>query len=91
MEYKNIPGVPDFCCMTLGEKSAQYCVLIPVINEGERIRAELIRGRQAGISSVADIIICDGDSTDSSVEEAELRSLEVNTLLIKEGPGKQGA
>lgn len=91
MEYKNIPGVPDFCCATLEKKCVPYCVLIPVINEGERIRAELLRGKQAGISSVADIIICDGGSTDGSVEEAELRSLQVNTLLIKKGSGKQGA
>lgn len=91
MEYKNIPGVPDFDCMTLEKKSVQYCVLIPVINEGERIRAELIRGRQADISSVADLIICDGGSTDGSVEKAGLRALQVNTLLIKKGPGKQGA
>lgn len=33
MEYRNIPGVPDFCCTMLEEKSAQYCILIPVINE----------------------------------------------------------
>lgn len=91
MEYRNIPGVPDFCCTTLWEKSAQYCVLIPVINEGERILAELLRGKQAGTSSAADIVICDGGSTDDSMEEAELRSLQVNTLLIKKGPGRQGA
>lgn len=91
MEYKNIPGVPDFDCMELEKKSAQYCVLIPVINEGARIREELLRGQKAGIWSVVDIVICDGGSTDGSVEEEALRALQVNTLLIKKGCGKQGA
>lgn len=40
---------------------------------------------------MTDIVICDGGSTDGSVEEAGLRSLQVNTLLIKKGPGRQGA
>ena len=44
MEHKDIAGVPDFVSVELSEKSAKYCVLIPVINEGERLRAELLRG-----------------------------------------------
>lgn len=91
MEYKNIPGVPDFRSTVLEEKSSRYCVLIPVINEGIRIRDELLRGQKAKIPSQVDIIICDGGSVDGSMEENHLRMLQVNALLTKEGAGKQGA
>ena len=66
-------------------KTSRYCVLIPIINENGRIKAQLRRAQNIG----ADIIICDGGSTDGSTESLE--SLGVNTLLTKTGPGKQGA
>jgi len=91
MLYTNIDGVPDFECQELKNKLTQYCICIPIINEGKRIRKELERAKQYGIDKIADIIICDGDSTDGSTNEEELRNLGVNTLLIKKGPGKQGA
>ncbi len=89
VEYK--PGVPAHKCREFVPKSKDYAVLIPVINEGERIIRELNRANAAGISNIADIVICDGDSTDGSTEENRLRELKVNTLLIKIGTGKQGA
>ena len=91
MEHKDLAGVPDFVSVELSEKSAKYCVLIPVINEGERIRAELLRGCSAGICDDADVVICDGGSTDGSVAAEALQKLHVNTLLVKTGAGKQGA
>ena len=36
-------------------------------------------------------MICDGGSTDGSLEERKLRKLSVNTLLVKKDKGKQGA
>ncbi len=38
-----------------------------------------------------DIVICDGGSTDFSLEEEQLKYLGVNTLLVKKDIGKQGA
>ena len=73
-------GVPQFECEEFCEKRFDYVVLIPVINEGERILHELSRAKEAGVSSVADIVICDGDSTDGSTEHERLKSLDVNTL-----------
>ncbi|MEG1569235.1 MAG: glycosyltransferase family 2 protein, partial [Oscillospiraceae bacterium] len=67
MIYKNIKGVPDFCADEFTGKSSDYCVLIPIINEGERIIAELARAKTAGINKHADIILCDGGSTDGSM------------------------
>ena len=91
MTVKDIPGVPAYECAEYAPKASRYCVLIPIINEGERIRRELRRAQAAGVSKLADLVICDGGSTDGCTEEKTLRALGVNTLLTKTGPGKQGA
>jgi len=91
MIYDKQNGVPKFECNEYSERKSDYAVLIPIINEGERIIHELQRAQSAGIDKVADIIICDGNSKDGCTEESRLRSLGVNTLLIKLGEGKQGA
>ena len=89
--YNGREGVPAFMCREYQEKQCRYCVLIPVINEGERIGALLRRADTAKIWEKADIDICDGGSVDGSMESGKLKPLHVNTLLIKEGKGKQGA
>ena len=80
-----------FECMEYGPKSKDYVVLIPIINEGDRIHKELQRAKDNNVSSYADIVICDGGSTDGCTDEAILKSLDVNTLLVKKDVGKQGA
>ena len=72
-------------------RRSDYCLLIPVINEGARILTELGRAQKAGVDRAADIILCDGGSTDGSMEPQGLERRGVNTLLTKKGPGKQGA
>ena len=89
--YKNLHGVPDFECEEYAPKKTKYCVLIPIINEGERIKKELERAKFANIAQAADIIICDGGSADGCTNREILESLGVNSLLIKTGAGKQGA
>lgn len=84
-------GVPEYSCSEYAPKQKKYVVLIPIINEGERIARELARAKEHAVPSVADIVICDGGSTDGSTEESALKSFDVNTLLVKLGPGKQGA
>ena len=91
MIYDNIPGVPRFQCEDFRPKSTRYCILIPIINEGTRIHSELRTAQQHGIDFLADIIICDGGSTDGSTSSDILQSLGVNTLLTKQDAGKQGA
>lgn len=85
------PGVPKYEYFEYAEKAKDYVVLIPIINEGDRITKELIRAKEHHISDYADIVICDGGSTDGCTNEDSLRSLDVNTLLIKRDEGKQGA
>lgn len=91
MKFENIEGVPNFIAKEFHLKKHRYCLCIPIINEGERIRKELERAKKSKIDSYVDIIICDADSTDGCTEDELLKSLNVNTLLIKKDKGKQGA
>lgn len=91
MIYEKQSGVPRFECKEFQGKNKDYVVLIPIINEGERIKKELERAYTAHISDYADIVICDGGSTDGSTESEQLIPLKVNTLLVKQDIGKQGA
>ena len=72
-------------------RSSDYCLLIPVINEGARILTELGRAQKAGVDKMADIILCDGGSTDGSMKPDTLQLYGVNTLLVKTSAGRQGA
>lgn len=91
MKYEKKSGVPAYESFEFSPKQKDYCVLIPIINEGQRIIHELERAKSANISQYADIVICDGGSTDGCTEEERLKQLEVNTLLVKHDSGKQGA
>ena len=91
MLYRKQEGVPEFECFEYNGRTSDYCVLIPIINEGERIHKELKRACEHGVQDHADIVICDGGSSDGCTDEEILRSLKVNTLLIKKDTGKQGA
>ncbi len=68
-----------------------WCVVIPVINEGERIKNLLCRMAVLKIDAIADIIIIDGGSIDGSLGLESLRQNSVRALLIKTGPGRLSA
>ncbi|MBJ2289905.1 glycosyltransferase family 2 protein [Pseudomonas sp. MF5691] len=68
-----------------------WCVVIPVINEGERIKNLLARMAAINIVGIADIIIVDGGSTDGSLELQALQQVGVRGLLVKTAPGKLSA
>ena len=68
-----------------------WCVVIPVINEGARIKSLLSRMSDLNISGLADIIIADGGSTDGSLGLEALQQKGVRGLLVKTGPGKLSA
>lgn len=91
MIYEKQSGVPCFECTELKEKQRAYVILIPVINEGTRIIKELKQACSHQVSAIADIVICDGGSTDGCTEITRLRKLGVNTLLVKRDVGKQSA
>ena len=81
--------VPAFRATLWRGRRFAYCVVIPVINEGERLAQLLARMQALGIDARADIIIVDGGSTDGSVEPSKLPS--VQGILVKSGPGKLSA
>lgn len=91
MIYDGIKGVPKFKVQEHSIKKTRYCVCIPIINEGQRIISELERAQAAGIDKLADLVLCDGGSSDGSTEPSRLKQLGVNTLLIKQDVGKQSA
>lgn len=91
MIYEKQKGVPKFECKEYAVKTKEYAILIPIINEGDRIHKELYRAKKHNISDFADIVICDGGSTDGCTDENKLRMLDVNALLVKQDEGKQGA
>jgi dolichol-phosphate mannosyltransferase len=81
--------VPEYEVKEIYPKRTKYCICIPIINEGERIKNQLSKMRD--LSSLADIIIADGGSTDGSTNIDLLRSMDIRTLLVKKGPGKLSA
>lgn len=90
-EYRAQWQVPAMeTALWLGKKHP-YCVVIPVINEGERIKSLLERMEANRIPAIVDIIIVDGGSTDGSLELDALRRVGVRGLVVKKGPGKLSA
>lgn len=83
--------VPAFKTQVLSAPRHPWCVVIPVINEGERIQRLLQRMSALNIASLADIIIVDGGSTDGSLETSFLQQQQVSALLVKTAPGKLSA
>jgi glycosyltransferase involved in cell wall biosynthesis len=80
--------VPTFETKRWLGKQHDWCVVIPVINEGERITNQLARMTALNIEGIADIIIVDGGTTDGSLASEILDKNAVRGLLLKTGPGK---
>jgi len=83
--------VPAFETLLWRERQHPWCVVIPVINEGERIKHLLDKMSALKIDSFADIIIVDGGTTDGSLALESLQENGVHGLLLKTGPGKLSA
>lgn len=83
--------VPEFVVDFWNGKTRDYCVIVPVINEGERIAQFVHRLHQNSVNMIADIIIVDGGSTDGSINHQFLRSQGIRGLLTKTGVGRLSA
>ena len=83
--------VPSFETLFWLERKHPWCVVIPVINEGQRIGSLLSKMEALNIAQIADIIIVDGGSTDGSLEPESLQQKGVNGLLLKTDSGKLSA
>lgn len=83
--------VPELVVDILSEKSKKYVVIIPVINEGDRIQNQLRQMHALDIHQQMDVVVVDGGSTDGSLEHDFLRSVGARALVTKKGPGKLSA
>ena len=81
--------VPAFSAAEFAPRSGDYCVCVFVINENGKLHKQLAAMREH--TPGVDVVVADGGSTDGSTDHDKLRSLGVNTLLTKTGPGKLGA
>jgi len=85
------PSVPLHTTNEFRERRTRYCVVIPVLNEGNRIITQLKEMSSTGISSIADIIIADGGTSDGSLDLDFLCGCDVRALLVKRDSGKLSA
>lgn len=83
--------VPSYNMPLWSGRCHPYCVVVPVINEGARIKSLLNRMMTHKISEFADIIIVDGGSSDESLSDEILLKGRVSGLLVKTGAGKLSA
>ena len=81
--------VPTFDTALYHERRHAHALVIPVINEGERIRGQIVRIKAANLP--VDVIIADGGSTDGSLDPAFIGDAGVRAVLTKTGPGKLSA
>lgn len=76
--------LPKYNVKELQEKKNKYCVCIPIINEGERIKTELSRALKCNIQNKIDFILLDSGSTDGSTSIQNLEKYKINTIIEME-------
>lgn len=82
--------IPKHKTLEFFKKKTKYCIEIPVVNEGKKIKKQL--EKMKSYSKLADIIILDGGSTDGSTNPKFLKKVNVRAILTNTdtSPGKQG-
>ena len=80
--------LPEYKILEIKKKQTKYCICIPVLNEGEKIKKEL--QSILPYSKKVDIIIADWGSTDGSTDPKFLKKMGVRVLLTLKSPGRQG-
>ncbi len=78
-------GVPAYYVLELKPRLFKYALLIPVINEGLRIRDQLEEISKLNIQ--VDVVITDGGSNDGSLSTDFLESIGVSAVITKNSPG----
>jgi dolichol-phosphate mannosyltransferase len=82
-------AVPSFTLTEWGQRRSPFALCVFVLNEGERIRAQLERMRP--LASQVDLVLADGGSTDGAVTPEILAPHGTRALLTKRGPGRLSA
>lgn len=78
--------IPTHEVALYSEKRERHALVIPVINEGARIRGQLLRTMAANLP--VDVVVADGGSTDGSLDADFVSGAGVRAVLTKTGPGK---
>jgi dolichol-phosphate mannosyltransferase len=73
----------------LAPRQHDHVLVIPVLDEGERIRAQL--GRIVALGAAVDVVVADGGSTDGSTDTGFLAANGVRALLVKTSGGRLSA
>ncbi len=81
--------VPAYNKTELQSQSSDFAACVFVLNEGERVRAQLTK--MAAYANLVDIVVADGGSNDGSLDIPFLTGQGVNTLLTKTGAGQLSA
>ena len=79
--------LPGYEVRELGLRKTKYCICIPVLNEGEKIKKQLEKMKK--YTKLVDIIIADWGSTDGSTDPKFLKEQGVRTLLVNKSFGFQ--
>lgn len=82
-------AVPAFRVQEFAPRRSAHVVMVFVVNEGDKIRAQL--AGMAALAQQVDVVVADGGSTDGSLDADSLSSWRVRALLTKEGAGRLSA
>jgi dolichol-phosphate mannosyltransferase len=81
--------LPSATLEELRPKAHDYCLLIPVLNEGQRIKNQLACMQKH--PDLPDVVICDGGSSDGCTDGSLMRDLGVSCVIRKTGPGRMSS
>ena len=85
-DYQNQSQIPRFALSEFFEKQSRTALVIPVINEGDRLIRLLEKIKNA--DNLIDVIVADGGSHDGSTNFEVLHQLGVRSLLTIDELGK---
>jgi dolichol-phosphate mannosyltransferase len=80
--------LPKYEVKEFRKRQTKYCICIPVLNEGEKIKEQL--KKMLPFTKETDVIIADWGSTDQSTDPQFLKKMNIRVLLTLKSPGKQG-
>lgn len=89
MSKKFEKQVPQYSIQKFAPKKNNTALVIPIINEGERILQQLLRIN--ALDPKVDIVIADGGSTDGTLKQILMNNISINTFLEKTDEGKLSA
>ena len=82
MKIDNIKNIiPKYKLESFFNKRNKYALLIPVINEGNRFISQMNKMKDGNIFNICDVYICDGNSTDNSVNSDIIKNYGCRGLI----------